>query len=367
MRIGILGGGQLARMTVQEGKRLGYDFVVLDPTPNCPAHQVGADQIVGDFRRAEDVEKLVSVVDVVTYDIEHVNTEKLKEVEIPVRPSPEILEIVKDKLRQKEFLKKNGIPIPKFVETLNDAVDELGFPFVQKLRYGGYDGRGVFVVRCREDLKNAFEKDYYVEEMVDIEKELAVLVARNVEGEMRVYPVVEMLFDERANICDVVLAPARIDEDVEERAKKIGLNTVKAFGDGAVGVFAIEMFLTKDGKVLVNEIAPRPHNSGHYTLDGCVTSQFEQHVRAIASMPLGSTELLSPTAMVNILGEGEGKPKVIGLKDVLKIDGVKVHFYGKSYVRPFRKMGHVNIVDRDINSLLRKVEIVKKTLRVVGV
>ncbi len=353
-------------MMVQQCKMLNFDFVVLDPESHCPANQVGAEQIIGSYKNKEDIEKISKCVDVMTYDIEHINTEKLKELNIPVRPSPQILDVIKDKLLQKELLKKNNIPTSNFVNSIEEGIINFNYPFVQKLRKGGYDGKGVIIIKNEKDLKEAFKEDYFIEEMVNINKELAVIVAQDINGNMEVYPVVEMVFDERTNMCNTVVAPAQINNDLMEKAKEIGLKTIKALGNGAVGIFAIEMFLTNDNEILVNEIAPRPHNSAHFTLDGCITSQFEQHIRAIAGFPLGSPELIMPTVMVNIIGEGNGNSKVLGLKEVLKIEGVKVHLYGKKYVKPARKMGHVNIIDKDINSAINKAEIVKKTLKVIG-
>ncbi len=369
--IGILGGGQLARMMVLETKRLGFDFLVLDPTPACPAAQVGAKQIIGSFKDPEKIALLAEKVDVITFDIEHVNTQKLNELEqqgVVIRPSPKILDIIQDKLKQKMLLKEAGIPIPRFLnqEDLTQAAKLLGYPFVQKLRHGGYDGQGVLVIKSEEDLKDAFKENFYVEEAIAIEKEIAVLVARSPQGEIKVYPVVEMLFDERANICDEVLCPARIDESLAAKAQEIAFQVIEALGEGAVGIFAVEMFLSKEGDILVNEIAPRPHNSGHFTLDGCITSQFEQHIRAIAGLPLGATDLLIPTMMINLLGEGQGTPVIEGFEEALSLEGVHIHLYGKKEVRPFRKMGHVNIVDRNIDQVVKKAMKVKEILHVKG-
>ncbi len=367
-KIGIIGGGQLARMMTFEAKRMGFYVTVLDPTPNSPAAQVADKQIIGDFYDESKLRELVESSDITTYDIEHINTKVLKELEkegYKIYPSPHILEIIQDKLKQKEVLYKNGIPVPKFhkVET-PECLEKFGFPVVQKARKGGYDGRGVVILKDKKDLDRAIKSESYIEEFVDIEKELAVMVARNVNGEIKCYPVVEMIFNEEANICDMVIAPARIEEEIEKKAKEIAIKCVKVL-DG-VGIFGIEMFLTNDEKILVNEIAPRPHNSGHYTIEACETSQFEQHIRAINNLPLGSTRLLSPAVMVNLLGQGRGKPIIEGLKEALSIPGLSFHFYGKKETRPYRKMGHVTILDENINNAIEKAKKVKGILNIGG-
>lgn len=369
-KIGIIGGGQLGKMMAQEAKKMGFTVVILDPTPGCPAASVSDAQIVADFYDEKKLEELVEKSDVATYDIEHIATEPLKRLQdkgYSILPSPYLLEVIQDKLAQKEILKKAGIPVARFtkIEQVNiDEFKKFGFPLVQKTRKGGYDGRGVAVIRSEEDMAKALYNDSYVEELVDIEKELAVMVARSTKGEIISYPVVEMTFDERANICDMVIAPARIEKDLEEKAMEIAKEVVKAL-DG-VGVFGVEMFLDKKGKILVNEIAPRPHNSGHYTIEACATSQFEQHIRAICGLPLGSTKLLSPAVMVNLLGEEgyDGIPLVEGFEEALSIEGLYFHFYGKKITRPYRKMGHVTVIDDDVEKAIEKAKKAKNILKV---
>lgn len=381
--IGIIGGGQLGRMMVQKAKKMGFYVTILDPTPDSPAAQVADEQILGDFYDANKLRELVKKSEVTTYDIEHTNTEVLKELvnEVPgntIYPSPYLLEIIQDKFKQKDTLSRSGIPVPKYekVEESDGQLlypDNLRFPCVQKARKGGYDGRGVIVLKDKNDLENCAnaititaDSDSFIEEFIDFEKELAVIVARNPGGEVRTYPVVEMVFDERANICDMVIAPARIEEEIAEQAKEIAVKSIEIL-DG-VGVFGVEMFLTADGRVLVNEIAPRPHNSGHYTIEACVTCQFEQHIRAISGLPLGSTELLSPAVMINLLGcEGyAGRPLIEGVYKAHSIPGLSFHLYGKARTRPFRKMGHVTILDLDENleETIEKAKAVKKFLKV---
>lgn len=372
IKIGIIGGGQLGKMLTQKAKKMGFYVEILDPTPDSPAAQVADNQIVGDFYDENKLKELVEKNDVITYDIEHVNIKILKQLfdkGYKIYPSPYLLELIQDKLTQKHLLNKAGIPVPKFdkVEKLDPlCFEKFGFPCVQKARKGGYDGRGVVVLKDRGDLEKAIKAEAILEEFIDFEKELAVMVARNTEGEIKCYPVVEMVFNERANICDMVIVPARVEKEIEEQARKIAIKSIEAL-DG-VGIFGVEMFLTKDGKVLLNEIAPRPHNSGHYTIEACLTCQFEQHIRAITGLPLGSTELLSPAVMVNLLGEEgyEGPPIVEGLNKALAIPGLSFHFYGKKETRPLRKMGHVTILDKNLERAIEKAKEVKDILKIKG-
>lgn len=370
-RLGIIGGGQLAKMMTQEAKKMGLFVTILDPTPASPAAQVADEEIVAGFYDEEGLAKLCATSDIVTYDIEHVNATFLKSLpgKEKIRPSPELLETIQDKFRQRVILNEAGLPVPSFAlleEDRASAFQAFGFPLVQKARFGGYDGRGVVVLKSAEDLSKRLKGPSFLEAYVPIEKELAVLVARSSTGEVRVYPVVEMLFEPKAHICDLVLAPARIPESIAEEAQSLGIRCVEVL-DG-VGIFAIEMFLTKEGKLLINEIAPRPHNSGHFTIEACATSQFEEHLRAILGLPLGSTKLLTPAVMVNLLGEeGESGPPIVeGLEEALAIEGVFFHFYGKWETRPFRKMGHVTVIDATLEGALKKALRVKEILKIKG-
>ena len=372
LKIGIVGGGQLGKMLIQAAKRMGLYVAVIDPTPDSPAGQIADRQIVSDFYDEESIKQLASSCDITTYEIEHINVEVLKELEqkgCKIYPSPYVLEIIQDKSKQKQMLTDNNIPTAKWQKVDGDlasALTSFGLPAVQKACKGGYDGRGVFVIHNADDIKNSLKCESFLEEQIDFEKELAVMVARNSQGEIKCYPVVEMIFDTKANICDSTIAPARIDKKVQKQAIDIAVNCVEVLK--GVGVFGIEMFVTKDGSVMVNEIAPRPHNSGHYTIEACITSQFEQHLRAIMNLPLGATDLIIPSVMVNILGaEGyEGKPIYEGLEDVLKIPGANVHIYGKKVTKPYRKMGHVTIVDSDIESAIEKGRHIKQVLKVIS-
>ncbi|MGH7493244.1 MAG: 5-(carboxyamino)imidazole ribonucleotide synthase [bacterium] len=372
VRLGIIGGGQLGRMLASKAKQMGLFVAVLDPTANSPAGQWADVEIVGDFYDAQKLQELVRLSEVATYDIEHIDAAFLKtlsESGCRIHPAPQILATLQDKLLQKEILARHGIPVPRFQAADRIDVEScslFGFPLVQKLRCGGYDGRGVRILRERADLASALPGESLLEEHVALEKELAVMVARSVNGEMKCYPVVEMQFAAPGNILEVLIAPARLDQRLQRRAQEIGAACVEVL-QGA-GVFGVELFLSRQGELLVNEIAPRPHNSGHYTIEACATSQFEQHVRAITGLPLGSTQLLRPAVMLNLLGEPHcsGLPVLEGLPEVLAIPGLSFHWYGKAETHPLRKMGHVTILDENIDEALRKARRVKEVLKVVG-
>ncbi|NCB14541.1 MAG: 5-(carboxyamino)imidazole ribonucleotide synthase, partial [Erysipelotrichia bacterium] len=292
---------------------------------------------------------------------------ELYDADYRIFPSPYVMELIQDKYEQKKLLHEKGIPVPKYknVETKED-LQSFGLPVIQKTKKGGYDGKGVMLLKTKEDLENCIKVESFIEELVDIDKELAIIVARNIEGEIAAYPVVEMLFDERVNICDIVMAPAKIDETLNEKVKEIAIKSIEVL-DG-VGIFGVELFLTKQGEVFVNEIAPRPHNSGHYTVESCATSQFEQIIRAVTNLPLGSTKLISPSVMVNLLGEEgyEGEPFIEGIHDALEIPELSFHFYGKKETKPFRKMGHITVLDENLNEALKKALKAKDILKIKG-
>jgi 5-(carboxyamino)imidazole ribonucleotide synthase len=362
-------------MMIYESRKLGLRFSVLDSSEDVPAGKLADRFYSGSLESASDLERIILENDVTTYDIEHINTEalgRLSEAGHAIFPAPEILAIIQDKGIQKKHLQDAGIPVPAFslfdppAQILSAPALPVPFPAVQKARRGGYDGRGVAVLRNEDDLDTMLPVPSMLEEFVDFEVELAVMVARDRKGEVRSYPVTEMYFDENANICDTVIAPARFGERVEAEARRIAEETVVALA--GVGVFGIELFLTKDGKILVNEVAPRPHNSGHYTIEGCATSQFEQHIRAVAGFPLGSTDLHRPAVMFNLLGAPgfSGRPVVRGLSDALAIPGASVHLYRKSETRPYRKMGHVTVTGRDVETVLGKAERVRECIRIEG-
>ena len=390
-KIGILGGGQLGRMTIEEARALLCHIEVLSPDYPAPAADLADETLVGDLMDRDAVLELADRVEVLSFEIEHVNVAALYEVEAagkPVIPGAGVLAIIQDKAAQKRLLDEAGIPTapwvligtgeqPATTATLMAAVAGLatatacpaataglgGFPVVQKASRGGYDGRGVAVIRNQADAASLAEGGRllaapgFVEARVDFAKELAVVVVRDLEGNAATYPCVEMVFDPRVNLCDSVLMPADEPEAVRQQAERLALEAVAALDAaarrdaagrgsataGAAGVFGVELFLTRDGRLLVNEIAPRPHNSGHVTIEACVTSQFMQYYRILAGYPLGSTELLRPAMMVNLLGEAgaDGQPVYGGLDKTLGVPGVSVHLYGKRQVRPFRKMGHL--------------------------
>lgn len=371
-RIGIIGGGQLGRMMVMAGQRLGCTCVVLDPTPGSPAGQVAGHQIVGDYHDPGRLRELAEGCDVTTFDIEDIDTETLIELEREgrcIRPAPELLAVIQDKLTQKQALARAGIPTAPFAampEADPAAFASFGYPLVQKARRGGYDGRGVAVMQGPEDFKDHLPVPSLLERFIPQAREVAVLVARGLGGECRCYPPVEMHFRPGENVLDMLLAPADLPPELETAAQALATRTVESLG--GVGIFGIEMFLAPTGDLLVNEVAPRTHNSGHHTIEANVTDQFEQHLRAILGLPLGSTEQLCPAAMVNLLGTPghRGRPLIKGLGAALAIPGVCVHIYGKAATAPSRKMGHLTVLDQDIGKARRKAEWVRALIEVTG-
>lgn len=371
-KIGILGGGQLGRMLVKAGMDYSFDFKSMDPDAEAPIRKYVHDFTQGKLTDHNDVIAWGKDCNLITIEIENVNTEALKELEqkgIAIYPQPHIIELIKDKSEQKAFYQKNGIPTAPFDLVANkQEVEALAhkLPFVNKLAREGYDGRGVQVIRTKEDLLKAFDAPGIVEELIPFEKEISVLVARNPNGETKTFPVVEMVFHPEHNLVEYLFAPAEISFEIEAKAKHIAVDVIEKLG--LVGLLAVELFVTKEGEVLVNEVAPRPHNSGHQTIEANITSQYEQHLRAILGLPLGNTEALTPSAMVNLLGEAgyEGPAKYQGLEEVMKEKGVHVHLYGKAQTRPFRKMGHVTITDSNMQELKRKANFVKDTLKVIA-
>ncbi len=372
-RIGIIGGGQLGRMLAFSAKRLGYTVTVIDPTPNSPAGQVVDEQIVADFKDVTAIRQLAEKSDYLTFEIELANSQILEELTKAgkqIHPSAKTLGIIKDKLAQKKFLAKAGIPVAEFkaVETkaeVEKAAQEFGFPILLKARFDAYDGRGNALIRKSSEIEAAMTKlagrQLYVEKCVPFVKEVAVMVARSTKGQIVPYPVVETIH--KNNICHLVLAPAPIDPRVAKKAQTLAKKVMQHL-KGA-GVFGIEMFLTKDNKVWINEIAPRVHNAGHYTSEACVTSQFEQHIRAIAGLPLGKTDLMVPAAvMINILGERHGTAEVKGLEKVLRLPNVAVHIYGKVETKLERKMGHITVFDSTLAKALTKAKRARKALSI---
>jgi 5-(carboxyamino)imidazole ribonucleotide synthase len=370
-KLGVLGGGQLGRMLVQAGLDWNIPFSILDPDSNAPCHELAAFQ-QGNLTDYETVFSFGRACDLVTIEIENVNTTALRDLEaagVAVYPQPHVIALIQDKRAQKKFYQERGIPTAEFylTENRNDVTARASFlPAVNKLGREGYDGRGVQILRTAADLPNAFDAPGLLEKLVDFKKEVAVIVARNAKGDIVSYPAVEMVFHPTANLVEYLFSPAQIPAPVASQADAIARQVIEQLG--MVGLLAVEMFVTQDDQILVNEIAPRPHNSGHQTIEGNRTSQYHQHLRAILNLPLGSTETLVPTAMVNLLGEAghEGLARYEGLDLVLATPGIFVHLYGKKYTKPFRKMGHVTITDSNMESLKKKATFVKQTLRVVA-
>jgi len=373
-KIGILGGGQLGKMLVQAAQNWHLKTWVLDASKNFPAGGLCTSFQEGDFKNFDDVYHFGKQVDVLTIEIEHVNVEALLRLEkegLKIHPNPDVLTCIKDKGLQKQFYEKKHLPTASFSLYKNgEAVlkslgkGELQFPFVQKSRTAGYDGRGVAVLRSEADLGKLLPVASVVEPVIDIEKELAVMVARNEKGEVKAFPVVEMRVNPIANLVEYLICPAALDPAFARRAEELAKTTIKAFN--LCGLLAVELFLTKDNQLLINEVAPRPHNSGHHTIDSCYTTQFEQHLRSILNLPLGSTKMKTSSVMVNLLGEAGcvGEANYEGLEACLSIEGVKLHLYGKKNTKPFRKMGHATILDADLEKAMEKARFVKNTLKI---
>ncbi len=369
-KIGILGGGQLGRMLIQKGIDWNLQFSVLDPDSEAPCKGI-ADFNQGKLTDYDTVIRFGTRCDIITIEIEHVNTDALRELESrgkKVFPQPYVIELIQNKRTQKQFYKDHDIPTAPFI-LIGDREEAAAWasflPAVNKMGREGYDGRGVQVLQTREDLSKAFDAPGLLEKWVDFEKEISVIVSRNERGEVVSYPPVEMVFHPQANLVEYLFAPALIGESVKRKADAIAERVIRELS--MVGLLAVEMFVTRSGEVLVNEMAPRPHNSGHQTIEANITSQYEQHLRAILSLPPGDTTAIHPSAMVNLLGEEgyTGPARYEGLDRVLNLPGVYVHLYGKAMTKPFRKMGHVTIVDDDVESLKKKANFVKNTLKVI--
>lgn len=375
-KLGILGGGQLGKMLCIAAAPLDIPIAILDEKNDFPAAKLCETFVEGNFNDFDDVYNFGKNVDVLTIEIEHVNTDALLKLQAEgktIHPSPEKLNIIKDKGLQKLLYINHHLPTSNFalfddIQAIKDglATNAIRYPFVQKVRTGGYDGKGVVVIKNASDLPKLLEGASIVEEMVEIEKELAVIVCRNEQGEVIAYPVVEMEFHPTANLVEYLSCPANISPLVEAEAEELATRTIEAFE--ICGLLAVEMFLTKDNQLLINEVAPRPHNSGHHTIDSFYTSQFQQHLRGVMNLPLGSTKMKSPSVMINLLGEDGFSGEVVykGLNEALKIEGVNVHLYGKKTTKPFRKMGHVTVVAEDLATAKKRTKQVQEVLKVVS-
>ena len=373
-KLGILGGGQLGKMLLAEARKFDIQTYILDPSKDAPS-QFGASQFfTGDLMDFNAVYEFGKKVNLLTIEIENVNLDALDKLEaegLPVFPSPKTLRLIQNKGVQKDFYVANSIPTSNHkrfenLEILKSAIDTLTFPFVWKCTQFGYDGNGVKVVRSNSDLDNLPNVECIAEEMVPFKNELAVIVARSASGEISTYPVVEMEFHPEANQVEYVLCPARIEDKVAQKAREIALKVSEAFNH--VGLLAVEMFQTDNDEILVNEVAPRPHNSGHHTIEACYTSQFENHLRAILNLPLGNTASKVAGIMVNLVGEEgfSGPVTYQNIEKIMAINGVTPHIYGKRETRPFRKMGHVTIVNEDMAEARKIAEEVKNSIRVIS-
>lgn len=364
-KIGIIGGGQLGKMMILDAKRLDYYFVILDPTKNCPADSIADEHIIAGFDDMDAMLLLASKVDVVTYEFEHINVDALRKMEDgghKVYPSSETLFHIQNKFHQKNWLKQHGLPVPDFIDIksyddLLKAPDIFGYPLILKTCTGGYDGKGNAVIHNESEIKEAFDSlgslslPLMVEEFIPFEKEVSILVCQNTKGDVEVFPIAENVHVN--SILDETTVPAKISEESKNKAMDIARKTSKVFK--AYGMLCIELFVLKSGDILINELAPRPHNSGHYTIEGCYTSQYEQHIRAILGLPLGNPNLIRPTAMKNIIGNINGKAIVKGLDEAYSVPNVKIHIYGKEEVKVGRKMGHITATGNTIEEALEEV------------
>lgn len=373
--LGIIGGGQLGMMLTEAAKKMPdqiSDVIVLDPTKNCPAAKAGAKQIVADFKDKNAIVDLSLQTDIITYEIESGDSEVLESLNggVIINPSPVTLRTIQDKLVQKKFLHEKGLPVTDFIEieslsALKEKISSFGYPSILKIRRDAYDGRGNFRIETPSQVSQAYkyfdEKPTMLEKVIDFQMEVSVIAARNTNGQIATYPLVENIHEE--NILKMTIAPARVNKKIAEEAEKVAKKTMEVL-HGA-GVFGIEMFVTQNDKILINEIAPRVHNSGHHTLQSSETSQFEQHLRAILGLDLGKTDLLHYTVMCNVLGPKDFHGKYQPLK--LEEEGVYLKMYQKEEAKPQRKMGHFNVVDlkdaKDIDALIRKTQKIKSLIK----
>ena len=372
LKIGLLGGGQLGRMLLQKAADFSLNIKVLDPDSAAPCRHLTEEFINGSFKDHDTVYSFGKSCDIITIEIEDVNVEaleKLGEEGILIYPQPRVIRLVQDKGEQKIFFQKNNIPTAAFqiIDNREElASAKIDFPVIQKIRKGGYDGRGVFRISTQADISDSFHAPSIVEEIIPFNKEIGVIVARNIQGECVCYPAVEMEFNSEANLVEFLSSPAEISNAIELKAQSIAKDVANALE--IVGILAVEMFLTSDDNILVNEIAPRPHNSGHHTIEANVTSQYEQHLRMILGLPFGNTDKILPAVMVNLLGEKNFEGPVIykNIEQVLSMEDVHIHLYGKKFTRPFRKMGHVTVTGKNMDEVRKKAIQVKELLKVIS-
>ena len=375
-KLGILGGGQLGKMLLYDAKRYDLHTKVMDSNFEVPCARLADEFILGDITNYDDVINFGNKVDIITVEIEKINTDALLFLEKKgkkIFPSAVTLKIIQNKTQQKEFYQKNNLPTSRFKNysnidelKINFEKDNFKFPFVWKSSRFGYDGKGVKIIKKFDDLNFSYDEECLIEEKISIKKELSVIVARNIDGEMKCFPVVEMEFNDKSNLVEYVMCPANISSDIESRAIEIAMKASEKFN--MVGLLAVELFLDVNEKIIINEVAPRPHNSGHHTIECCMTSQFDQHIRSILNLPLGETQILIPGIMVNLVGENKVEGNVVyqNINDIFEIPGVFIHIYGKKKSRLDRKMGHITIVNKDISKAIEIGKKIKKKIKVIS-
>ena len=375
LKIGIIGGGQIGKMIAQEAKRMSLKVVILDPTKNCPASTVCDKLIVADFKNEDKIRELAKYSDVITYEIELANSEALKNLEskkYPIFPSPHSLYLIQNKFRQKKFLQENKLPVPEFkkITSINDLsfiAKRFEYPLMLKASEDSYDGRGNYLIKCKEDIPiayNSFDnREIFAEKYVDFKTEISIMVARNKKGQIETFPIAENIH--KNNVLDTTLVPANISPKIYKDAEIIAKNVVACLND--IGIFGIEMFVSNKDDIFINEIAPRPHNSGHYSIEGCSISQFEQHIRTILNLPLIKPELLRPTVMKNILGPPNfsGNYRIRGMSKLLSIPSTKIHLYGKSLTSPGRKLGHITCTGTTLDEVIKRSSYAKNSIEII--
>lgn len=372
LKLGILGGGQLGRMLIQEAINYNLTTLILDPDTDAPCKHLANYFECGSITDFDTVYNFGKKADIITIEIEKVNIEALEQLEKEgkqVYPQSRVIRLIQDKGVQKQFFKENNIPTAPFqlVNTKEDMRNShFPFPYMLKQRKDGYDGKGVMKINNLAEIENAFDAPCLIEQLVDFEKEVAVIVSRNPNGDVKTFPMVEMEFNAEANLVEFLISPSTYPVAIQNKAETIAKNIASSLN--ITGLLAVEMFITKNGDILVNELAPRPHNSGHQTIEGNYVSQFDQHLRAIFNLPLGDTRTISNAVMINLLGEKNhnGVAKYQGLEKIMAIEGVYVHLYGKKYTKPFRKMGHITIVDQNREKAIEKANYIKNTLKVIS-
>lgn len=375
IKIGIIGGGQIGKMIAQEAKRMSLKVVILDPSRDCPASTLCDRLIVADFKDEDKIRDLAKSSDVITYEIELANSKALKNLELknyPIFPSPHSLYLIQNKFRQKKFLKENNLPVPEFkkINSINDLLlvaKSFEYPLMLKACEDSYDGRGNYLIKCKEDISiayNSFQnREMFAEKYVDFKTEISIMVARNKKGQIATFPIAENIH--KNNVLDTTIVPANISPKIKEAAEIIAKNVVTCLND--IGIFGIELFVSNKDEVFINEIAPRPHNSGHYSIEGCSISQFEQHLRTILNFPLSKPELVRPTVMKNILGPPNfsGTYRIIGLSKLLSLPSTKIHLYGKRITSPGRKLGHITCTGRTLEEVIKRSFDAKNSIEII--